>query len=147
VTETIDNNVRIQLYREFVRTGRAPATSRLAELINMPLEETRAALERLASGRAIVLQPQSREILIAAPLCALPTPFLVRAEQSYFGACVWDALGIMAMLKKDSALETSCPCCGEAMTIEVRGGAPLPAPGIVHFSVPAKKWWENIVFT
>jgi len=147
VTETIDTRVRLLLYREFVEKGRAPTSHRIAEILEMPVKEARAAMERLAAGRVIALQPESREIMIAAPLSNVPTPYVVRAEQSYFGACVWDALGIIAMLKTDGTLETSCPCCGEAMAIEVRGGALSPARGIVHFGVPARQWWENIVFT
>ena len=128
--------------------GRAPSANRLAEVLARPLDDIRAALERLAAGKAIVLQPESREILMANPLCAVPTPYLVReGARSFFGSCVWDALGIIAMLKTDATLETSCPCCGEAMTLEIRGGRPSPAPGIIHFAIPAKRWWENIVFT
>ena len=95
-----------------------------------------------------MLQPESREILMANPLCAVPTPYLVRAAtRSFFGSCVWDALGIIAMLKTDAMLETSCPCCGEGMTLEIRGGRPSSTQGIIHFAIPAKRWWENIVFT
>ena len=95
-----------------------------------------------------MLQRESREILMANPLCAVPTPFVVRAgAQSFFGSCVWDALGIIAMLKTDATLETSCACCGEAMAIEIRGGGPSSPQGISHFAIPARRWWENIVFT
>jgi hypothetical protein len=147
MTETIDTKVRLLLYREFVKNSRAPSSSRIAELVEMPVEEVRAAMERLAAGRVIALQPESREIMIAAPLSNVPTPYLVRAEHPFFGACIWDALGIMAMLKTNATLDTSCPCCSEAMAIEVLGGALSPTSGIIHFGVPAKKWWENIVFT
>ena len=92
MTETIDTRVRLVLYREFVEKGRAPTSRRIAELLEMPVEEARAAMERLAAGRVIALQPESREIMIAAPLSNVPTPYVVRADHSYFGACVWDAL-------------------------------------------------------
>jgi|SRR5690348_15895407 len=145
---SLDTNVRLQLYREFVRTGLAPSTKILAETMKLHIDDVRAALERLAAGKAIVLQPESREILMAAPLSAVPSPFLVRSgARSYFAACVWDALGIIAMLKTNATIETSCPCCGEAMAIEVRDGNPRSPQGIIHFAIPAKRWWENIVFT
>jgi hypothetical protein len=146
--EDLDQELRQRLFGEFVRTGRAPSAAQLAEWLQAPLEQIRASLERLAAGKAIVLQPESRDILMANPLCAVPTPFLVRAgDQSFFGSCVWDALGIIAMLGRDATLETSCHCCGEALTIEVREGRPLRENGIIHFAIPAKRWWENIVFT
>ena len=148
MSANLDTEVRLELYREFVGNGRAPKASQLAEKMRLQIEEVRAALERLASAKAIVLQPESREILIAAPLCAAPTPFVAHAgERSYFGTCVWDGLGIIAMLKTDGTLETSCPCCGETLEIEIRGGKPIAERGIVHFGIPARRWWENIVFT
>jgi len=45
-----------------------PATQSLAEKMQVPVEDIRAAMERLAAGKAIVLQPESREILMANPL-------------------------------------------------------------------------------
>lgn len=143
-----DNAVRMALYTDFVRTASAPAAKELAAQVQCPEADIRAALERLAAGKAVVLQPDSREVLMANPLCAVPTPFRVRAQdRSFFGACVWDGLGIMAMLRGDSVLDTSCACCGEAMTIGLRDGYLMPLNGVIHFAVPAKRWWENIVFT
>src|SRR5437868_24586 len=96
---SFDTTVRLRLYGEFVESGLAPSVGRLAEVLESPVAEVRGALERLASGKAIVLQPESRELMIAAPFSAIPTPFLVHAgTQRFFGACAWDALGIMAML-------------------------------------------------
>lgn len=143
-----DTTVRLALYGEFVHTASPPTAETLAAYMQAPIAEVRAALERLAAGKVIVLQPQSREVLMANPLCAVPTPFRVRTQgRSFFGSCVWDGLGIMAMLRCDSILDTSCACCGEAMTIDMRDGHVLPAGGIIHFAVPARRWWENIVFT
>jgi hypothetical protein len=51
---------------------------------------------------------------------------------------VWDALGIITMLQREAQLQTSCPCCGEGMTIQVTGGRPLQSTGIIHFALPAR---------
>jgi hypothetical protein len=143
-----DTTVRLALYGEFVRTASPPTAETVAARTQAPVVEVRAALERLAAGKAIVLQPQSREVLMANPLCAVPTPFRVRNQgRSFFGSCVWDGLGIMAMLRGYSILDTSCACCGEAMMIETRDGQMASAGGVIHFAIPAKRWWENIVFT
>src|SRR5437667_11907976 len=118
-----DTSVRLALYGEFVRTASPPTAETIAAHMQAPAADVRAALERLAAGKAIVLQPESREILMANPLCAVPTPFRVQTRgHSFFGSCVWDGLGIIAMLRSDSVLDTSCACCGEAMTSGVRGG-------------------------
>jgi hypothetical protein len=143
-----DTTVRLTLYNEFVRTCSPPTADGLAERMHVPAADIRASLERLAAGKAIVLQPHSREVLMANPLCAVPTPFRARTRgQSFFGSCVWDALGILAMLSGEGSLDSSCACCGEAMTIDAAGGNVIATDGIIHFAIPAKRWWENIVFT
>jgi hypothetical protein len=148
MSSTLDTDVRIRLYRDFVRDGRAPSAEQLGARMQLPVAEIRAAWERLAAGKAIVLQPESREILMANPLCAVATPYLVRWEgRDFFASCVWDGLGIIAMLKVDAAVESSCACCGEALTIAIREGVPVLQDGIIHFAIPAKRWWDNIVFT
>jgi hypothetical protein len=157
---SFDNDVRLLLFQEFVAAGEPPSAESLAARMHRPVAELRAALERLAAGKAIVLQPESREILMANPLSAVPTPFRVRSVgrkphqgRSFFGACVWDAMGIVALLQLgchdygDAVLDTSCGCCGEAMALTFRDGEPLPAQGVIHFAIPARRWWENIVFT
>jgi Alkylmercury lyase len=148
MTEGFDTTVRLALYREFVRTAQPPTAETIAERTQASAVQVRAALERLAAGKAIVLQPESREILMANPLCAVPTPYRVRTQdRSFFASCVWDGLGIMAMLRSDAVLDTSCACCGEAMRIGMREGNVAPARGVIHFGVPARRWWEDIVFT
>jgi len=143
-----DADVRVQIYQNFIRTGRAPSATALAEAMGVAVDEIRTSLERLASTRTLALQPESREILFAAPLSAVPTPYVVHARsQSFFAPCAWDALGVIGMLKADGSIETSCPCCGEGMSVEVRDGAPVTHTGLVHFALPARRWWDNIVFT
>jgi hypothetical protein len=143
-----DVEVRLALYREFVETARAPSSTRLAELLAAPVETVREALERLAAGRAIVLQPESREVLYAPPLSGVPTPFVAHIRgRAYFAPCAWDAFGTAAMLGGNADVETSCGCCGEAMRIVVRGGELADARGLIHFAVPARQWWSDLVYT
>jgi len=33
------------------------------------------------------------------------------------------------------------------MTLEIKGQELASGEGIVHFSVPAKRWWDNIKFS
>jgi len=145
--EDRDVRIRAAVYDTAIATGSLPSADQLAAQLGIPLAEVRASFERLASGRVLVLQPSSREILMANPFSAVPTPFAVRADgRLYFGNCIWDALGIAAMLHTDSHIATSCGCCGEAMTLDVVDQRLEPASGVVHFAIPAKRWWEDIVY-
>ena len=142
-----DNQVRLAIYHQFVNTRRAPTIAEIVARMSLPVSETKAAFQRLAEAHIVVLQPESGEILMANPLSAVPTAFPVETSKGEFwGNCIWDAMGAIAMLGGSGLVKTSCGCCGEAMTVEVRKGSLIPAPGIIHFAVPAAHWWDDIVF-
>jgi hypothetical protein len=154
VTETpdaqtdFDRDVRLYLFGETAETGRVPQPPRIAEALGRPLEEVKAALRRLAAGRVLVLAPNDGDIWAASPFCAVPSGFRVTARgRTYWGICIWDALGIAAALNADAEVAATCGDCGEPMRLEVRGGALARSEGIVHFAVPARRWWDNIGFT
>jgi len=67
--------------------------------------------------------------------------------RSYHANCAWDALGILVLLKQDGRVVTSCGCCAAPMQLSVRAGTLEPAEGLVHFGVPPRRFWDNIVFT
>lgn len=146
-TDERDVRVRAAVYDTAMSTGSPPAADQLAAQLGISLIEIRGSLERLHAGRALVLQPSSREILMANPFSAVPTPFAVRAGgRLYFGNCIWDALGIPAMLHADGEILASCACCSEAMTLAIENQRLEPMSGVVHFAIPAKRWWDDIVY-
>jgi hypothetical protein len=102
----------------------------------------------LTDARVLVLQPGG-EILMAPPFSAVPTPFLVTAPDAWqtYGNCIWDALGVLAMKGTGGHIHTACGCCGQALEIEVRDGEPRNAEGVLHFAVPSRRWWDDIVYT
>ena len=146
--ENIDITTRAAVYDSVMELARPFTSAELSHKLGLPPAEVKESLERLASGRVLVLQPESREVLMAPPFSAIPTPFAVSArDRVYFGNCIWDALGIPAMLSCDGRVETSCGCCGEAMSMTVSDRSLQEAEGIVHFAIPARRWWEDIVFS
>lgn len=142
-----DNEIRLALYRFFVEHGRPPVPAEVAASTGHSQHEVEAALERLAGAHVIVLAPGTPYIWMANPLSAIPTPFQVDARgREWFGNCIWDALGIVAMLGDEGGVRTPCPDCGEPLALAVRGGQ-ISGTGIIHFAVPAARWWEDIGFT
>jgi len=147
ISEDLDKWVRFQVYKHFLTVGRGPTRPEVADVLALPLPDVEAAYQRLAAGKALVLQ-KNGEVLMAEPFSAVPTAFMVEiGTRMWWGNCIWDALGIPAMLKEDARVVTTCGCCNEAMTLEVQGGALLKIPGVVHFALPAREWWKDVVFT
>jgi hypothetical protein len=145
----LDHEIRQTVYQHFVDTGRAPSRGEIAKSTSYSPDEIRASLMRMAEERVLVLQQDSGELLMAMPFSAVPTAFETKiGERTYWANCAWDALGIAAMLKQDARVMTSCADCGEALQLEVQDNALAHKGGeVVYFGVPAKQWWDDIVFT
>ena len=140
--------VRVYILSEAARTGHVPQAAPVAAALDRPLKEINAAIRDLAASRALVLAPDDGQIWAAEPFCATPSNFRIVANDTHYWAlCIWDALGVPAALHSDAIIDTSCGDCGDAMELEVRDGALTPAQGVVHFGVPARRFWDNIAFT
>ena len=152
LNDDFKTTVRVKLYQMFVAGGRCPTKEELARALDCSLFDVAAAYRELAAAHTLVLQPGSGEGLMANPLSAVPTPFVVEtydrvATRSSDGNCIWDGFGVIAMLRTDGRVLNSCACWGEAMTVSVRNGAVVSEPaGLVHFAIPARQWWDDIVF-
>lgn len=91
---------------------------------------------------------ENGELWRAAPFSCIPTAFPVTAgKRSWFANCIWDALGIPAMLGKDAHIAASCGCCNLDMPIEVKDGKLRSGKGLIHIAVPARDWYKDVVFT
>ncbi len=142
-----DRVVRSHVYDYVMREGLPPTIAETSSVLSRSADQVRSSFQRLADGHILVLQKGSDEVLMANPFSAVPTPFLVKAGgRSYYGNCIWDAMGIPAMLQQDATLEASCGCCSTAMNLKVTNGLIGEAHGIAHFAIPAAHWWDDIVF-
>ncbi|HET9464081.1 MAG TPA: organomercurial lyase [Gemmatimonadales bacterium] len=144
----LDNDVRLSVYRYFVRTGEAPSVRQTSDELAATPEAVMASLERLAAARVLVLHPTTRALWMAMPFSAVPTSFRVQAlGRGWWANCAWDALGISAMLEAPSEIIPTCPDCGDPPRIRTTGRGLSHASGVVHFAVPAASWWDDIGFT
>lgn len=151
---TFDTAVRIAIMNGFL-AERVPTVVSVASVLEVESEQVTAAFDRLAVGRAIVLKPGTRDILMAAPFAGVRTEFRVRVgERSYYANCIWDALGIPALLAgaglpDEARVETRCADCAAPLELEVRDGrlTARPPGAVAHFAIPAARWWADIAFT
>jgi len=140
--------VRLYVFRQAAETTRVPQPPQIAQAFERPLPEIQGAVKQLAAGKVLILAPNDSNIWSANPFCAVPSGFRVQAGgKTYWGICIWDAMGIAAALGKDARIQAPCGDCGELMTVDIQGGVLAHSEGIVHFAVPAHHWWDNIAFT
>ncbi len=124
-----------------------PSKADLAATTGRPEQEIANALRRLANAHVLVLQRDGGEILMANPFSAVPTPFIVRAgARQWYGNCIWDGMGIAAMLHTEATLDASCGCCGSAIVLALPGDCRDEDHRVAHFPIPAARWWDDIVF-
>ncbi|MGZ8782051.1 MAG: organomercurial lyase [Gaiellaceae bacterium] len=152
--DELDLRIRNGVYASFVQSGRAPAPAEAAAELGLDETVVESAYRRLHDAHALVLQPGSTEIRMLNPFSAVETPHRVEtgsveaAGRSWFANCAWDALGIPAALHADASIESVCADCGERLELEVRGsGLARGHDLLVHFVVPAHRWWDDIAFT
>ena len=145
--EALDREVRLHVFQQAAETAQVPQPNQIAAALGQPQSAVEEALRRLAANRLLVLAPGTVNVWIAPPFCAVPTDFRVKAEdRTYWAICIWDALGIPAALHGDATITARCGDCGVELDLEVREGRLVRGEGIVHFAMPALRWWENIAF-
>jgi len=146
--EVLDREVRVFVFHQAADTARVPRLAEVAAALGRPQPEVEESIRRLAAARVWFLAPGTANIWAANPFCAVPSNFRVSAlGRTYWGVCIWDALGIPAALHADGTVTARCGDCDEEIVLEVRNGVLSRGEGIVHFAVPAVRWWENIAFT
>jgi hypothetical protein len=142
-----DLELRRRTYAFMVEGGRAPQPEELGAR-----EDVLAGWRRLHDAHALVLNPATDELRMLNPLSAVPTAYRVQAAGRWWYAnCAWDAFGVCAALHVDGRIEASCADCGEPVSLEVRDAKPDAKPDdqslLFHVLVPARHWWDDIVFT
>ena len=144
-----DTRIRLHIYEQVIERQHWPLMAEIATALHASPAEIRAACQRLYAGRTgIVPLRDEGELLFAAPFCAVPTPYRVAARgKEWFAPCGWDALGIVSLLGGDGAIHTACPCCEQAIDITITGNSLQDTYGLMNLVVPARQFWDDIVFT
>ncbi|HUQ88153.1 MAG TPA: organomercurial lyase [Vicinamibacterales bacterium] len=139
--------MRHAIYKTFADGG-IPRAATIAHQLRLPVAAVHAAMNDLHDAHAIVLDPRTREPWMALPFSSVPTPFAVEGGgRSWFANCAWDAFGIPILVGVDAMISTTCADCDGQIVYRVEGGRLVDSRGVVHFGVPAAKWWDDIGFT
>jgi hypothetical protein len=142
------DDLRIFVYDHLVANGVPPALEEISRHFGVTPLNARQLLAELKIGKTILVHPESGEIWMAGPFAAAKTDYKVMAgNRTYYANCAWDMLGIPMILNKPVRIHTKCTDCGAAMTIEGNPEQPPTEQAVVHFLVPARRWYEDIGFT
>ena len=141
--------MRLFIYEFVLRSDRCPTLTEIANEARLTPLAAQQVLQRLDTiHTAIVLSPGSANLWLADPFAALPTPYpVITEEHNWYGMCVWDALGILALAGVDGHAPCTCPVSGRQRDLRVASGSLTQPEGVVHFAVPAADWWKEIGFT
>jgi hypothetical protein len=130
--------LRIGIYNELVATGRPP------QLNNDECQQ----LAAMKIGKTLIPHPQTGQVWMAGPFAAEPTRYKIIGSATWYANCAWDMLGVPIITKERVRIETSCAHCGEEMIMDASPDAPPRYDdAVVHFLVPARKWYDDIGFT
>jgi hypothetical protein len=149
IDQAFVNRVRLHVLEVAAETTEVPGATEVAGALGLPAADVLEAFRQLGESHVYVLEPgDPSRLRMANPYSAVPTPFKVEvAGRGYFGNCVWDSLGIISLLGGDGRVLTLCPDCQEPLELEVVRRRLVPAESLVHFSVPARRWWDDIIHT
>jgi hypothetical protein len=146
--DQLDLQIRNFLYRCFAETGQAPRTGDVATEFGLPGEEAEAAFRRLHGAHALVLEREALEIRMLNPFSCVPSTWRVEAGgRQWYSNCAWDSFAVCAALHSDGRIESSCADCGELLAVDVGDQKPVQRDYLFHVLVPARQWWDDIVFT
>lgn len=145
-----DWDVRLFVYETIIASGAAPDVMAVAEHFGLDQSGAQEALERLHAAHALFLDPVTRNVRIANPFSAVPTPYVVHVDAAaYWANCAWDLLGVPVALHADAELEGVWSDDDSAARFSVQDGELLgPVDGaIAHFAVPVNRWYDDLVDT
>lgn len=141
--------VRVHAYEHLLASGLPPTSLQIADHFGVKPAEALRALREMKIGKAILPHPATGEIWMAGPFASMPTPYTVIGRTAAWWAnCAWDMLGVAQLANEQVRIQTQCVDCGDPMIFHVRPGAgELLDAAVVHFLVPARRWYDDIAFT
>jgi hypothetical protein len=142
-------DLRLLIYGELVRTGRAPAVAELASSIGWTDAQVRRGLEALHGHRDVVLGPR-HDIVMAHPFSTVPLGFSVMGDATlWWGGCAWDSFALPHLLtdEPDVLVATRCPACDRPHALVVSNREPPAGDQVAHFPTPVARMWDDVVRT
>ena len=136
------------VYDRIKVTGRPPALTEVAKQFHTSVDTAAGNIRSLNLGKTVLPHPKTGEIWMAGPFSADPTSYRVICDGvNYYANCAWDMFGVAVIVGDGVRVDARCTDCGEAISLVCDPAAPPNDDAVVHFLVPARRWYDDIGFT
>ncbi len=135
------------IVRSFLARGQPPGVDELTTLLDRPRDPVAAALKALEATHGVLLHPGTLEVWIAHPFSASPSAVWVAASdgRGWWAPCLWCATGIVALGAADVTLHARLGGEARDVSIAIRDGRLASDDLAVHFAIPVRRAWDNVV--
>jgi hypothetical protein len=136
------------ILRWVIDQGYAPDVEELSAHLHLPTDTIIQSLSALQTSHGVVLHPDRPAIWVIHPFSTAPTTFFVQAgDRTWWSNCAWCALGAAALLNRDLTIWTLLGAEAEQVAIHLRNGQLVEGDYWVHFPIPMRQAWDNVIYT
>lgn len=137
-----------RIIRHLLDTGCAPRIDELAAELGQPRAAIVGGLKALQEYHGVVLHPASSEVWVIHPFATAPTNFWVQSgARAWWGNCASCSLGVAALAGGEVSIVTTLGGESQRAEVRIRDGRLLDEQYFVHFPIPMKHAWDNVVYT
>lgn len=141
-------SLHYQLLKGVINNGFAPSVEQLADHFQTEQGKVEEALYALQDYHGVVLHPNQPKVWVIHPFSLAPTNFYVTSKSGqWWGNCAWCSLGVAALLKEDVTITTTIGAETRQILIHIVNGEILEKQYYIHFPVPMKNAWDNVIYT
>ncbi len=143
-----NNSLHHAILQHIIEKGFAPDVAGLSNLLGSNEDEVIQGLYELQDYHGVVLHPGTPKIWVIHPFSLAPTNFLVRSSKGvWWGNCAWCSLGVAALLNEDVTITTRLAAHDEQVVVHINKGELQEKNLFIHFPIPMKHAWDNVIYT
>ena len=143
-----NSTLHYTILRHIIDTGFAPDVPTIGNILGTGTQEIVDGLNALQEYHGVVLHPNEPKVWVIHPFSLAPTNFLVKSKSGiWWGNCAWCSLGIAALLREDASITTRIAAYDKQVVIHIRDGDIREKDLCIHFPIPMKNAWDNVIYT
>jgi hypothetical protein len=140
--------LRVFVYQSLIARAHVLTASDVAAHFGVTRDDAIEAIRGADIGKILLPDPRTGEIWMAGPFSARPTAYQVTAgDRRWWANCAWDMLGVAALVAAPVDISARCTDCGDGIAFQLAPDDDRVPQAVVHFLVPARRWYEDIGFT